>query len=404
VLCQLREKDSRVRIVAVVPEEDEESARIAAASGAWDVTSDGAASVERLRSAAALSQLQSAGSAAEAVRPARPRAAKAVDPDRSPFIGESASMRRIFALIRRVAATEVSVLLTGASGTGKELAARAIHERSHRSQGPFVPINIAAIPESLLESELFGHERGAFTGASSLHKGRLEVANGGTLFLDEIGELSAQLQVKLLRFLEDHVVERVGGHRRIALDMRILAATNRDLKQAVDRGNFREDLFYRLNVFAIDMPPLCERGSDVVLLAEHFLNQYAADANCRLEGFTPEAQRELLRAQWAGNVRELMNVVRRAVLLAEGPRVTAQDLGFAEPPAAKSPIRLREARHTTEAACLREAIQRTHGNKTLAARELGICRTQFYELMHKHAISTESDTADPVRARKGYTE
>jgi two-component system NtrC family response regulator len=383
------------KVVALIEGKDEETACAVAAVGVWDVVAweEGLKPVaDRLRSAARLHRFELAGRRSEYVRAAKqpalvePRAEESNAPAGAApiqMIGSSPEMRQVFSLIRRVAVTDVPVLVTGESGTGKELAAMAIHERSTRAQGPFVPISCAAIPEQLLESELFGHERGAFTGATRAHAGRVEAAAGGTLFLDEIGELSSAIQVKLLRFLEDHVVERVGGHRRIALDVRVIAATNRNLGDSVAQGGFREDLYYRLAVFTLQLPPLRDRGDDVLLMARHFLRRYAQECNRGLVGFSHDALLSITQAPWPGNVRELINRIRRAVVVADGPAVTAADLGLADAAPQPEPTTLRDARHRAEIESLRSALLRAGGNRSEAARLLGIGRTQLYELLRR---------------------
>jgi DNA-binding NtrC family response regulator len=242
------------------------------------------------------------------------------------IIGNAAPMQEVFKTVSQIASSRASVLVTGESGTGKELIAAAIHERSPRAKGPFVKLHCAALAESLLESELFGHERGSFTGALTRRDGRFSQANHGTLFLDEIGEISPAVQVKLLRFLQEREFERVGGNETINVDVRVIAATNRDLKQMVAEGKFREDLYYRLNVINLEMPALRDRPSDVPLLASHFLRKYAAENGKELSGFTPEALECLTSYSWPGNVRELENVVERAVVLARSTEITVADL------------------------------------------------------------------------------
>jgi DNA-binding NtrC family response regulator len=241
-------------------------------------------------------------------------------------VGSSAPMQRIFETVLQVAPARASVLITGESGTGKELIAAAIHEHSPRAGRPFVKLHCAALAESLLESELFGHERGAFTGAQARRDGRFQQADGGTLFLDEIGDISPAIQVKLLRFLQEREFERVGGNQTIKVDVRIVAATNADLRQLVQAGKFREDLFYRLNVVAIEMPPLRARPSDIPLLAMHFLRKYAAENEKKLAGFTDEALAQLVHHPWPGNVRELENAIERAVVVCRGDEVRSEDL------------------------------------------------------------------------------
>jgi DNA-binding NtrC family response regulator len=242
------------------------------------------------------------------------------------IIGNSTPMQTVFKTISQIAASRASVLVTGESGTGKELVAAAIHERSPRAKGPFVKLHCAALAESLLESELFGHERGSFTGAQGRRDGRFQQAHGGTLFLDEIGEISPAVQVKLLRFLQEREFERVGGNETISVDVRVIAATNRDLKKMVAEGTFREDLFYRLNVINLEMPALRERSSDVPLLAAHFLRKYALENGKEIGGFASDALERLSGYGWPGNVRELENVVERAVVMSQSPQITLVDL------------------------------------------------------------------------------
>jgi two-component system NtrC family response regulator len=382
-LTQLRDIEPCARPIVVVDAEDEDTARAAVAAGAWDILTPEEALTEtgyRLKHAANLCRL------ARHAAPAEDEA----DGEPLQMVGTSEEVRRIFRLIRQVAASDVPVLITGESGTGKELTAQAIHERSLRADGPFITINCAAIPEMLLESELFGHEKGAFTGALRARGGRFETAEGGTLFLDEIGEMAPALQVKLLRFLENHVVERVGARVPLQLDVRVIAATNCDLTEAMESGRFREDLYYRLAVLSIHLPPLRERGEDVLLMAKFYLERYARQAKKPLEGFSGEALEWLRHAPLPGNARELINRVRRAVLVAEGPRVWTRDLGV-EPDAGQTPITtLRDARLRSEADCLVAALYRSDGNKTEAARLLGIGRSQLYELMRRHGIEADS--------------
>jgi two-component system NtrC family response regulator len=387
----LLDRDPLARIVTLVPAGDLEAARAALEGGSWDVVDDEARDrvVLRLGRAARLSRLQRQAWAPiePGPEPDTDRQSARRDPgDGLRMVGASQAMQRVFSLLRRVAATDVPVLITGESGTGKELAATAIHERSLRCNGPFVVINCSAIPESLLESELFGVERGAFTGAADTRPGRVELAHGGTLFLDEVGELPPLLQVKLLRFLDDHVVERVGGNEPHPIDVRVVAATNRDLAQEVSAGRFRDDLYYRLAVVLLHMPPLRERGEDIILMARFFLERFARESGKPLEGFTPDAVDALLEASWPGNVRELANRLRRAVVLAEGTEVRASDLGF-DPDRPRFPVpTLGEARARADAEAVRTALQRTGWNKVEAARALGISRTQLYEFMRRYEI------------------
>jgi len=307
------------------------------------------------------------------------------------MLGTSPQMESVFAFIRKVATTDVPVLLLGESGTGKEMAAAAIHRRSNRKEGPFVAINCNAIPENLLESELFGHEKGAFTGAHIQRKGLLETASGGTLFLDEIGELPPAIQVKLLRFLQEQRLQRVGGRQEIQVDTRLVAATNADLKQLINNGKFREDLYFRLVVVTIRLLPLRERGEDVAFLAREFLQRYAAQNGRTKLVFAPDALRAITRYSWPGNVRELQNRVKRAVIMASGSRVTAKDLELehAQDRTAPSGTTLREARERVEREVVEQALKRNSGRITAAAADLGISRPTLYELMEKLGVAKE---------------
>jgi two-component system NtrC family response regulator len=307
------------------------------------------------------------------------------------MLGTSPQMQAVFAFIRKVAATNAPVLLLGESGTGKEMAAAAIHRRSTRKEGPFVAINCNAIPENLLESELFGHEKGAFTGAHVQRKGLLETASGGTLFLDEIGELPPAIQVKLLRFLQEQRLQRVGGRQEIQVDTRLVAATNADLKELIDNGRFREDLYFRLAVVTLRLLPLRERGEDIMFLAREFLQRYANQAGKTKMVFAPDALRAMNRYSWPGNVRELQNRVKRGVIMAGGSRVSAKDLELdAEKDlAASSVTTLRQAREHVEREMIEQALKRNSGKITSAAADLGISRPTLYELMEKLGIAKE---------------
>ena len=301
------------------------------------------------------------------------------------ILGASPAMQDVFTAVRKVASTQAPVLILGESGTGKELVARAIHRLGARPSGPFVAINCAAIPENLLESELFGHEKGAFSGAHVQRKGRIEMAHGGTLFLDEIGDLPAPLQVKLLRFLQERRIERVGGRQEIAVDVRVLSATNVPLKEAMRAGRFREDLYYRIGVVVLSLPPLRERGDDVTLLASAFLQRYAAEAKRRVQGFTRDALAALQAYAWPGNVRELENRVKRAVVMTETPRIVPADLeldGTLEPEARP----LRDVRADFERDTVQRALAKHRGNVTRTAAELGVSRPTLYGLIEKLGI------------------
>ncbi len=303
------------------------------------------------------------------------------------MLGGSPQMQGVFANIRKVAKTNVPVLLLGESGTGKEMAALAIHRRSLRKDGPFVAINCNAIPENLLESELFGHEKGSFTGAHTQRKGMMESAASGTVFLDEIGELPPAVQVKLLRFLQEHRFQRVGGRQEIQIDTRIIAATNVQLKQAVADGKFREDLYFRLAVVVIKLPPLRERGDDVVLLAREFLHRYAAQNGKTNLTFAPEALRAVNCHSWPGNVRELQNSVKRAVIMAEGKRITEKDLELAPSEGIAGVATLKEVRESVEKELIQQTLKRHLGKISSAAAELGVSRPTLYELMEKLGIA-----------------
>jgi two-component system, NtrC family, response regulator len=304
------------------------------------------------------------------------------------LIGDSEAMQKVFSLVQRVAPTDATVLVLGENGTGKELVAHAIHNASRRREGPFVPINCGAIPDALLESELFGHERGAFTDAYRTREGKFEIANGGTIFLDEIGDLPVHLQVKLLRFLQDHVINRVGGRDPIKVDVRVVAATNRDLKAAIAAGTFREDLFYRLSVVSIQMPPLRGRGDDSRILAEYFLDYYAKHHKRRLKGFTQSALRAIQAHAWPGNVRELENRVQRGVILARDAYLRPEDLELGE--VQSEGIRtLQAARDDAERRLLIEALTRNAGNITRAARDIDVSRPTLHDLLRKHAIEAD---------------
>jgi two-component system NtrC family response regulator len=304
------------------------------------------------------------------------------------ILGTTQAIREIFGIVERVAKTDATALIEGESGTGKELVARAIHTRSGRRAGPFVPINCGAIPETLLEAELFGHERGAFTGAHMQRKGKFEMADRGTLFLDEIGELPLTLQVKLLRFLQERTVERIGGRQAIPLDLRIIAATNRDLKVQLDRGLFREDLYYRLSVIRIQVPPLRERGEDIALLANVFLRR-AAQAHRRRVRFSGDALRSLMVHHWPGNVRELENRVSRAVIMSRGHMIEPGDLDL-QPAELEPAGSLRQARERVEREALVDVLSRHRGNISKAARTLKVSRPTLHGLLDKHNIDAST--------------
>lgn len=297
-------------------------------------------------------------------------------------------MQKVARTIERVANLDVSVMLLGASGTGKELLARGLHEASARRDGAFVAINCAAIPENLLESELFGHEKGAFTGAVKTTEGKIELAHGGTLFLDEVGDIPLPLQVKLLRFLQERTIERIGGRKAIAVDTRIVCATHRDLDAMIAGQSFRDDLYYRLAEMVVKIPSLAERPGDAVLLARHFLHQYAPEMNPAVRGFAPDALQAIDGGRWPGNVRELENRVKRAVIMADGKLVMREDLDMAGKDAESEEawLNLRSAREAADRVAIRRAMTQSEGNISAAAKLLGISRPTLYDLLKQYRM------------------
>ena len=302
------------------------------------------------------------------------------------IIGNSPLMGEVFNTIRKVASTDASVVITGESGTGKEVVARAIHEESQRKEKPFIVINCSAIPENLLESELFGHEKGSFTGAHIQRKGKIEFAEGGTLFLDEIGELPLNLQAKLLRFIQERKLERIGGRGEIPVDVRIIAATNIDLNQAIKGGKFREDLFYRLSVVKILLPPLREREKDLLVLGNVFLNRFTLEFKIRLIGFSKGAIQAMQAYSWPGNVRELENKIKRAVIMAEKKWITGEDLELPGSSESIPQFKLKKAREECEKSLIHSVLVRSSGNITQTAKSLGISRPTLHELISKYGI------------------
>jgi two-component system, NtrC family, response regulator len=301
------------------------------------------------------------------------------------MVGASKAMKDIFRFIERVAASDISVLICGESGTGKEVVAHAVHMQSQRNHNPFVVVNCGAIPENLLESELFGHEKGAFTGAHVQKRGKFELAHTGTLFLDEIGELAPPLQVKLLRFLQDRKIERVGGTSPIEVDVRIVAATNRDLKRDMENRVFREDLYYRLKVIPLDIAPLRERKEDIVPLAQHFLKKFCKEHGKPPMTLSTEAESALLMHPWPGNVRELENLINRSVVLSSRPILKPSDLGFLLDQI-PTDVNLKFAKKAIEMDYVKKSLSRNHGVVSRAARELGISRVNLYELIAKYSL------------------
>ena len=327
----------------------------------------------------------------------------------SGIFGQCPQMQQVFSMIKKVASIDVPILILGESGTGKEVVAKAIHARGIRKDSSFVAINCGAIPESLLESELFGHEKGAFTGAQNRVLGKVEYAEGGTLFLDEIGEMAPLLQVKLLRFLQEKVIQRVGGREDIAVNTRIVAATNVDIQKSISDGKFREDLYYRIGVITIELPPLRERGEDIELLANIFLRRFGQEFGKKVRGFSTAARTWLKTYDWPGNVRELENKIKRAVVMTEGSIVDAGDLGFEESSETLDSdqvsgnsnqqdaldiggqfsfvgMTLKEARFQIDSILLQQAIERSEGNILKAAEELAVSRPTFYDLLKKHGL------------------
>jgi DNA-binding NtrC family response regulator len=314
------------------------------------------------------------------------------------LVGTSLAMQQVFQLIEKVADAESTVLVLGESGTGKELVARAIHFNSHRAENPLVPVHCGAIPESLLESELFGYERGAFTGAARTRIGRFELANGGTIFLDEVGDMSPALQMKLLRVLQEQRFERVGGIKSVRVDVRIIAATNRNLEEAIMRGKFREDLYYRLSVIPLNLPPLRERKEDIPILLQHFMDQFNRMRDRKLQGFSPNALHMLMHYHWPGNVRELENLVDRVVVLRGHGLVELEDLPekmrtswMPTQPAATVEIPdegfcLDRAVREFERGLISQALQKSDGVKNKAAQLLGIKRTTLIEKLRRHSL------------------
>jgi two-component system, NtrC family, response regulator len=302
------------------------------------------------------------------------------------MITAAPEMMKVARTIERVANADVSVMLLGASGTGKELLARGLHQASTRRERGFVAINCAAIPENLLEAELFGYEKGAFTGAIKTTEGKIELAAGGTLFLDEVGDIPLPLQVKLLRFLQERVIERIGGRKPIPVDTRIVCATHQDLPAMIAAGSFREDLYYRLAEIVVRIPRLAERHGDATLLAKHFLNRFAKEMNPQVKGFAPSALAAINDHPWPGNVRELENRMKRAVIMAEGKLITAEDLDLGTPEPDGLAVNLKAAREEADRKAIRQALARTEGNISNTAKLLGISRPTLYDLLKQYGL------------------
>lgn len=300
------------------------------------------------------------------------------------MIGASPAMRRVYRDIEKIAKVEAPVMVTGESGTGKELAALAIHKQSERADGPFVAVNCAALPAELIQSELFGHEKGAFTGAHKRRVGRIEAAHGGTIFLDEIGDVPLDQQVNLLRFLQEKTIERVGGTETIPVDVRVITATHVDLQNAIEQGRFREDLFFRLNVLTLEMPPLRDRQGDVEVLAQYYFEEFANERGSKVRGFSQAALEFMNAYAWPGNVRELMNRVRRAIVMCDRRLIAPEDLGLERRDRNRRIMTLAEARAEAERRAIRNCLELTGHNISRAARELGVSRVTLYRLMEKY--------------------
>jgi transcriptional regulator with GAF, ATPase, and Fis domain len=305
------------------------------------------------------------------------------------IIGSHPALLEVFKKLEKVAGTDISVLITGETGTGKELIAREIHNRSQRKDGAFIVVNCGAIPENLMESELFGHVRGAFTGAVATREGKFQAADGGTLFLDEIGEMPVALQVKLLRALQERVVMKVGDTKLQQVDIRVIAATNRDLEEEIKKGNFREDLFYRLNVVNLHLPPLRERGDDTIVIAKFFLHKYAEEFGAKVKGFTPGALQAMRKYDWPGNIRQLENRIKKAIVLCDKTLVGPEDLDLF-PEALKAVAPLAEAREEFQRRYILEVLERNNGNRTKTARDLGVDPRTIFRYLER-----EPDAPDP---------
>lgn len=378
ILQAILQIDPSIKVVVVTGNTDRVNAVAAVAAGAYDFL-EKPVQLDLLKTV--LQRARHVASLEQENRALRNKTAGGFEE----LLGVSPAMQVVYDTIRRVAGSSVSVLVTGETGTGKELAARAIHRQSPRKDEPFVAINCGAIPEALLESELFGHEKGAFTGAHKLQKGKMEYAHRGTLFLDEIGELAVPMQVKLLRFLQEGQLERIGGRESIDVDVRIVAATNVSLQDAMHEGRFREDLFYRLSVVELVMPPLKERGDDALVLARAFLSRFNS-LNIKVNGLSPEACEAIRAYGWPGNVRQLENRIKRAVLMAKGGQLTPDDLELRPAESMPALRTLREARAALDKELIQQALTVHHGNVSRAAEDLGLSRQSFYDLLNKYGL------------------
>ncbi len=325
------------------------------------------------------------------------RALRLIHGNDSGIIGNSAAIARLQTMVQRIAPTNITALLLGESGTGKEVTANAIHHLSERAKKPFIAINCASIPENLLESELFGYEKGAFTGAHKTTKGKIECAEGGTLFLDEIGDMPFNLQAKLLRFLQEKVIERLGGRQEIPVDVRVICATNQNLEEMVAAKEFREDLFYRVSEITLNIPPLREREEDVIILAQFFLQQYAAEYKRNIKCFSADAISAIKAHPWPGNIRELQNKVKSSVIMAMGSQISAFDLGFFDHQVGDDDyqlsLNLRTVREQAETIAIQKAYALTDGNMSKTAELLGVTRPTLYSLIEKYSLKINEGTS-----------
>ena len=385
LLKQIHQYDSHAKVIVVTGNGDRESAMQAIGQGAWDYYHK-PINIEELKMI--LSRAFHVASLERENLRCQQETASEAGFER--LIGSSPEMKEVYTKIRKVAASDVSVLVVGESGTGKELIARAIHNQSTRRKNPCIAINCGAIPENLLEAEFFGHEKGAYTGAHTQRKGKVEYSNGGTLFLDEIGEIPPLLQVKLLRFLQERVVERIGGRETISVDVRIVAATQKNLKGALSVGEFREDLYYRLSVVTIEVPPLRSRGNDVLLLAYYFIRKSCQEMKRPMASFSPNAVQALVEYDWPGNVRELENRIKRAVVMGEGPVIEPEDLdlslGHEDNDKTKT---LKEFRETSERDFICLALATNKWNIARTAQQIGVSRPTIYDLIKKYNLQKQ---------------
>ncbi len=387
-LAELLELDPYVKVIMLTGNSERENALKAMQLGAYDFLAKPPVLSELkviLSRASHLANLEEQNRSLQ-------RAIELKSRESGGMIGQSPEMLSIFSTIKKIAPSDVPIFITGENGTGKELVAQALHEAGIRKKGPFIPINCGAIPENLLESELFGHEKGSFTGAHAMVQGKLQYAHNGTLFLDEIGELPVNLQVKLLRFLQEGVIQRVGGRVDIPVDARTVCATNVDIARAIKEGKFREDLYYRISVISIHLPPLRERGDDILLLANHFLRIFNEEYRKKVRRFSLAAVNFLKGYEWPGNVRELRNRVQRAIIMSDSAALEPGDLGcemqLPELSVEIQPaISLREARDRVERDMIAAAIDRHNGNVVKAAEALGVSRPTLYDLMKKHCLT-----------------